>query len=80
MREHYFLVMKLMPTLCWEERMAETPEKVHQFLLELLEKAKPAAQREFKQLEKFADELDGIKTLQKMGWGLLFREVETRTL
>jgi Zn-dependent oligopeptidase len=28
-----------------EERMAETPEKVHEFLNELLEKAKPAAER-----------------------------------
>jgi peptidyl-dipeptidase Dcp len=48
-----------------EERMAETPEKVHEFLDELLEKAKPAAEREFKQLEDFAKELDGIEQLQK---------------
>ena len=48
-----------------EERMAETPEKVHEFLNELLEKAKPAAEREFKQLEDFAKELDGIDQLQK---------------
>ncbi|APU10796.1 peptidase M3 [Cellulophaga lytica] len=48
-----------------EERMAETPEKVHSFLNELLEKAKPAAKREFKQLEDFAKELDGIDQLQK---------------
>ena len=48
-----------------EERMAETPEKVHSFLNELLEKAKPAAEREFKQLEDFAKELDSINKLQK---------------
>jgi len=48
-----------------EERMAETPEKVHEFLDELLEKAKPAAEREFKQLEDFAKELDDIDQLQK---------------
>ncbi len=48
-----------------EERMAETPEKVYSFLNELLEKAKPAAEREFKQLEDFAKELDGIDQLQK---------------
>jgi len=48
-----------------EERMAETPEKVHEFLNELLVKAKPAAEREFKQLEDFAKELDGIDQLQK---------------
>ncbi|WP_291871542.1 M3 family metallopeptidase [Maribacter sp.] len=48
-----------------EERMAETPEKVHAFLSEILEKAKPAAEREFKQLEDFAKEIDGIEQLQK---------------
>jgi oligopeptidase A len=48
-----------------EERMAETPEKVHSFLNELLKKAKPAAEREFNQLEKFAKDLDGIDQLQK---------------
>ncbi|MGF1558634.1 MAG: M3 family metallopeptidase [Flavobacteriaceae bacterium] len=48
-----------------EERMAETPEKVHTFLHELLEKAKPAAEREFKQLEDFAKSLDGIDRLEK---------------
>ena len=48
-----------------EERMAETPKKVHSFLEELLEKAKPAAIREFKQLEDFAKDLDGIDELQK---------------
>lgn len=48
-----------------EERMAETPEKVMEFLNELLEKAKPAAQREFKNLEAYAKKLDGIDQLQK---------------
>ena len=48
-----------------EERMAETPEKVQEFLNELLEKAKPAAEREFKQLEDFAKKLDGIDRLEK---------------
>ncbi|WP_299532161.1 M3 family metallopeptidase [Ulvibacterium sp.] len=48
-----------------EERMAETPERVHSFLNELLGKAKPAAEREFQQLEDFAKELDGIDRLQK---------------
>lgn len=48
-----------------EERMAENPEKVHSFLSELLEKAKPAAEYEFKQLVDFAKELDGIDALQK---------------
>ena len=48
-----------------EERMADTPEKVTEFLEELLEKAKPAATREFQQLQDFARDTDGIKTLQK---------------
>ena len=48
-----------------EERMAETPEKVHKFLNELLEKAKPAAGKEFSQLEDFAKELDHIDRLEK---------------
>ncbi|MGB5385924.1 MAG: M3 family metallopeptidase [Eudoraea sp.] len=47
-----------------EERMAETPEKVYDFLKELLIKAKPAAKREFKELSMFAKELDGIEQLQ----------------
>ncbi|PKA99012.1 peptidyl-dipeptidase Dcp [Flavobacteriaceae bacterium MAR_2009_75] len=48
-----------------EERMAETPKKVHLFLNELLAKAKPAAEKEFTQLEDFAKELDNIEHLQK---------------
>ncbi|WP_417886008.1 M3 family metallopeptidase [Zunongwangia sp.] len=48
-----------------QERMAETPKKVDSFLNELLEKAKPAAEKEFKQLEDFAKELDGINQLEK---------------
>jgi Zn-dependent oligopeptidase len=48
-----------------EERMAKTPEKVESFLNELLEKAKPAALHEFKELESFAKALDGIDHLEK---------------
>lgn len=48
-----------------EERMAETPEKVKTFLNELLEKAKPAATKEFEELTAFAKELDGIDHLEK---------------
>lgn len=48
-----------------EERMAKTPEKVESFLNELLEKAKPAAEREFANLENFAKDLDNIDELQK---------------
>ncbi|MDC6387251.1 M3 family metallopeptidase [Maribacter sp. PR1] len=48
-----------------EERMAESPGKVHDFLKEILEKAKPAAEREFKQLRDFANKTDGIENLEK---------------
>ncbi len=48
-----------------EERMAETPEKVLSFLNDLLEKAKPAAEREFENLENYAKNLDNIDRLEK---------------
>ena len=52
-----------------EERMAKTPTKVQNFLNELLEKAKPAAELEFKNLENFAKELDQIDRLEKWDSG-----------
>lgn len=48
-----------------EERMAQHPKKVQSFLNDLLEKAKPAAQKEFAELTAFAKELDGIEQLEK---------------
>ena len=48
-----------------EERMAETPETVLKFSNDLLEKAKPAAEREYKNLKNFAKDLDNIDQLQK---------------
>ena len=48
-----------------EERMAQHPEKVKAFLNDLLDKAKPAAQKEFVELTAFAKELDGIEQLEK---------------
>lgn len=48
-----------------EERMAQNPEKVQSFLNNLLEKAKPAAHKEFAELTAFAKELDGIDQLEK---------------
>jgi peptidyl-dipeptidase Dcp len=48
-----------------EERMAETPDTVLSFSNELLAKAKPAAEREFKNLENYAKKIDGIEQLQK---------------
>lgn len=48
-----------------EERMAQNPTKVLSFLNDILEKAKPAAKKEFEQLAAFAKELDGIEHLEK---------------
>jgi oligopeptidase A len=48
-----------------EERMAQNPDKVISFLNDLLEKAKPAAEKEFAELSAFAKELDGIERLEK---------------
>ena len=45
--------------------MAETPEKVLSFSEDLVRKAKPAALKEFKNLESFAKRVDGIDQLQK---------------
>lgn len=48
-----------------EERMAQNPEKVQSFFNDLLEKAKPAAQKEFAELTAFAKEIDGLESLEK---------------
>jgi peptidyl-dipeptidase Dcp len=46
-----------------EERMAETPEKVYQFLENLLEKAMPVAKKEYQTIQEIAKK-DDIKQLQ----------------
>ncbi|WP_140937630.1 M3 family metallopeptidase [Sphingobacterium lumbrici] len=48
-----------------EERMAQHPEKVNEFLSDLLIKAKPAAEKEFKELADFAKKRDGLDQLEK---------------
>lgn len=53
-----------------EDRMAKSSEKVMRFLNDLLIKAKPAAEKEFKELEEFAKELDGTEDLQK--WDIAY--------
>ncbi|WP_372802660.1 M3 family metallopeptidase [Lutibacter sp.] len=47
-----------------EERMAENPQTVINFLDDLLVKAKPAAEKEFQQLKNLAQK-DGIEQIQK---------------
>jgi len=46
-----------------EERMAKSPEKVFEFLNELLDKAKPFAQKEIEELKSLA-KADGIEEIQ----------------
>lgn len=48
-----------------EERMAQSPSKVLEFLNNLLAKAKPAAVKEFSELTNYAKQLDGIEQLEK---------------
>jgi len=51
-----------------EERMARTPEKVDVFLKELLQASKPAAQREFDELQQFAGTLGFADQIQRWDW------------
>lgn len=48
-----------------QERMAESTKKVESFLKDLLEKAMPAAKKEFDQLSKFAIDRDDLDQLEK---------------
>lgn len=53
-----------------EERMAKSPIQVKDFLLDLLEKAKPKAEQEVTELAEFAKKLDGLEKLEK--WDFAF--------
>jgi peptidyl-dipeptidase Dcp len=53
-----------------EERMAESPEKVNTFSKDLLEKAKPAALKEFADLTAFA-KTRWTRATREMGRSLL---------
>jgi peptidyl-dipeptidase Dcp len=48
-----------------EERMAKTPTQVLSFLDSLLEKAKPKAEAELRELADFAKKLDGLEKIEK---------------
>lgn len=48
-----------------EERMAQTPTKVLEFLNDLLIKSKPAAEKEFEELAAYAQQKDGIEQLER---------------
>lgn len=51
-----------------EERMAETPEKVHVFLDELHQASKPFAQKEFAEVQEYAANAGFEGTLQRWDW------------
>lgn len=53
-----------------EERMAENPQKVSDFLQDLLQKSKPIAQSQVKELADYAKKIGGIETLQS--WDFSF--------
>ena len=53
-----------------EERMAKTPEKVNEFLADLLLHGKPAADRDVQEIKDFAQKLDGLEDLQR--WDLAY--------
>ncbi|WP_373495589.1 M3 family metallopeptidase [Aquiflexum sp.] len=52
-----------------EERMAKSGPEVMDFLSNLLQKAKPKAQKEVEELAKFAKELDNLDHLEKWDFG-----------
>jgi len=52
-----------------EERMAETPEKVMDFLGEIRTYGKPAAVKDVQEVAAYAQKIDGIENLQKWDFG-----------
>ncbi|PSG91677.1 M3 family metallopeptidase [Aurantibacter aestuarii] len=61
-----------------EERMAKNPESVKTFLNELLEKAKPAALREYDNLKMFAKETDNLEDFQKWDSGFYAEKLKQK--
>jgi peptidyl-dipeptidase Dcp len=51
-----------------QERMAETPEKVDQFLEDLHQASKPFASKEFAEVQEFASQLGFEGTIQRWDW------------
>lgn len=51
-----------------EERMAEAPSKVRNFLDDLLQRAFPKAKEEYEELKEFARELGFVGELQRWDW------------
>lgn len=60
-----------------EERMAETPVKVVDFLNELLEASMPKAKEEFKELQEYAKKLGANFELQRWDWAYYAEKLKT---
>jgi len=61
-----------------EERMAETPEKVTDFLLRLLEKSKPAAERDIAAVAALKKELTGDARMMPWDYGYYSEKLKIR--
>lgn len=55
-----------------EERMAETPKRVKEFLDNFLDKAKPIASKEIDELKAYAKEKGGVEPNDFMAWDYAF--------
>ncbi len=51
-----------------EERMAKSPEKVNAFLADLLDQSKPAAQKEYAEVQAFARKLGADFDIERWDW------------
>ena len=61
-------------------KMADTPQQVAEFLLELAQRAKPFAENDLKELREFAASATGTTGSAGMGRGLCQRKVAPATL
>src|SRR5690606_29156062 len=61
-----------------EERMAENPSRVMEFLSDLLEKSKPKGEEEVRELGEFARELEGIDQLQRWDFGYFSEKLKKK--
>lgn len=62
-----------------EERMAQNPETVTNFLDELIDKAKPHATREMEELKEFAHKVDGLDPEDFQSWDYMFYAEKMKT-
>ncbi len=61
-----------------EERMAENPEKVNAFLDELLKDSKPAAEKEFAEVQAYANKLGDNFPLQRWDWSYFSEKLKNK--